>query len=674
MAEYKIEITTGNKDNAGTDANVSLVIHGSKRLYGNGSISSKKSDFEKNCTNVFTIQTPDLGNIEYIEIGHDNSGKKPGWYLEKVKITNVSDGQCWNFNCNRWLAKDEGDGSLKVCLYPKETAKPYEVTVITGSREGAGTNANVYLSIKGSNLSVSDIHLDDPKRNDFERGSTDKFTLNLPDLGDIQSIKIRHDDKDANWFLNSISIRRGKKVWNFEANRWLSTKDADKKLEATLYPVVENGEYFVTVYTGDVGDGGTDSPICISLYGSNQKSALNIPLDNPDKDDFERGRYTTFTLHLPDLGEINKIKITRGKDDDKWFLDGVKIVHGSDVWHFPVYDWVTSKEVVRSNSTMAHYQYINTYPKKSDNSLRQELNGVAHDKVNGKSYWFFTQNMSAHLWKIPFDCDLEKVFSKNCEEKGITKIDYGNVHLGDIDCYENYLFVPVNIDDGKRIQIDVFSTSDITKKVASQEMYKVLYHNRKADKVTKMDDCGWVAIKDGLLYTSNGDLNATSPILVYKIDLEKIKNGCNDFLKPYANLYVKDEFGDDLTRKCVQGGCFDDENHLHITNGHLVKPLPGKNNFVDSKGKRGGISVFDIPTFSEGAEVNIRRRTNSNQTHDFRYQFNGDGDEPEGITFCRMGNKNKAPGITGQLHVLMLTNHWMEGRYDVWSFKHYKKV
>ena len=52
----------------------------------------------------------------------------------------------------------------------------YVVTVITGRKKYAGTDANVYLLIHGKNGQAREVQLDDHKNN-FESGMTDVFTV-----------------------------------------------------------------------------------------------------------------------------------------------------------------------------------------------------------------------------------------------------------------------------------------------------------------------------------------------------------------------------------------------------------------------------------------------------------------------------------------------------------------
>jgi len=132
----------------------------------------QKTNFERNKTDVFGVQAPDLGKHQKIifgfktvdlgenqkiRIGHDNSGFGAAWFLDKVIVTNEKTEQKWFFLCGKWLATNEEDGAIEreiptsnengVASLPLIT---YKIFVTTGDRRGAGTDANVFLTIFGS--------------------------------------------------------------------------------------------------------------------------------------------------------------------------------------------------------------------------------------------------------------------------------------------------------------------------------------------------------------------------------------------------------------------------------------------------------------------------------------------------------------------------------------------
>lgn len=124
----------------------------------------------------------------------------------------------------------------------------YEIEVETGTAEGAGTDAWVYISLYGSlnadgeRLGTREFILYDSisetKADPFENGNTDVFKSHQGPVGllagssldDIEFITIRHDNsKDRpEWYVKSVKIRNqsNRKEWYFEPNVWLDWNKA----------------------------------------------------------------------------------------------------------------------------------------------------------------------------------------------------------------------------------------------------------------------------------------------------------------------------------------------------------------------------------------------------------------------------------------------------------------
>ena len=62
--------------------------------------------------------------------------------------------------------------------------------------------------------------------------------------------------------------------------------------------------YTVRTKTGTLGDSETDDDIILSIYGTACNSA-GYNLDDPKRNDFERGHLDTFTIYSQDLGEVS---------------------------------------------------------------------------------------------------------------------------------------------------------------------------------------------------------------------------------------------------------------------------------------------------------------------------------------------------------------------------------
>lgn len=542
----------------------------------------------------------------------------------------------------------------------------YNVTIRTPNITDAGTDAAVNLTIYGTNgksFTWKDID-DTTDKDDFEKGDINNFKLTTSTrLGDIDHITLSHNNKGghAGWAVDYIHIKdmQTNKQYKYDVSRWLAKDEEDGKTEVTLY--TDSTNYRIVVFTGEANEGGTDAAVKLIVNGAKGSFTVTDLNDPKDSDDFEMGEVNTVTVTRRDIGEIQSITVSHNnaKNNPSWFLDGITITNEktNKQWAFPAYQWLATNKGSKKLSVtltpgkdMVHYDYIGQYPTNREQGWSEELNGVCHDSSN----WYFTQN--GNIWKFPVTHNLNNSCTKENASKGIYKNSYGH-HLGDIDYYKNYLFVPVS--DHGEPYIAAFPTSDIHKRAAR--------HTMQLPNGSSYSDLGWLAInpKNGLLFTSNGSINKNNPIYVYSIDIDAIKAGRNDFLKLYTRINLVDEEGDDyVERTCMQGGCFDNDNHLHLCNGFW------KN---EHSNKKGGITVYEIPelAYKPNSTILVQIRARSNQSHDFRFQFNTLGEEPEGITFWNLTGKN-APNISGHLHAIMLDNAG-SGKDDFY-FKHYKKI
>lgn len=113
---YRIQIKTGNKKLAGTDAKLSIKLFGSKGIsqwfevytepapprYGS---ADRIGTFEKGDTDNIYINSIDLGELDKIQIKHNNSGDVPGWYISDIWVEDLETNKIWNCQANIWLDK-----------------------------------------------------------------------------------------------------------------------------------------------------------------------------------------------------------------------------------------------------------------------------------------------------------------------------------------------------------------------------------------------------------------------------------------------------------------------------------------------------------------------------------------------------------------------------------------
>ncbi|XP_077976546.1 lipoxygenase homology domain-containing protein 1-like isoform X1 [Styela clava] len=389
LLPYEITVTTGDKLNAGTDANVTLQIYGEDGKSEVLKLRNRTDNFERDAVDKFKVEAQDVGPITKIRIGHNGKGVGPGWFLDSVKVQRFvkrtskrkkrrresvspekGDVETYWFVCRRWFDKNEDDGQIMRELVPTDELgrvldealqeKEYTVHVFTGDKLGAGTDADVFMILYGENGDTGERKLDKSETNinKFERKQEDIFKMRAADLGTLKKIKIRRDDAvvGAAWFLDRIEVRSSDGRLIFPCQRWLSTKEDDGQIERTLVPVSEEvyqrlqeknkrktnvrdaialetkaqlTTYEVTVKTGDVRGAGTDANVYMMLYGENDDSGkINLKTSKTYSDKFEKNHADIFTVEASDLGNLKKIKI--GHDNSgllgaAWYLEYVDI-------------------------------------------------------------------------------------------------------------------------------------------------------------------------------------------------------------------------------------------------------------------------------------------------------------------------------------------------------------
>lgn len=112
ISSIKVTVTTGEEPFAGTDAHVHLNIGSIGDLYLK---KAGERDFEIGETGTYEFDINcTLGSFrsEKIELGHDNTGKLPGWHVANVaiqlKFAGAEDYILYKqWGAIGWLAKDE---------------------------------------------------------------------------------------------------------------------------------------------------------------------------------------------------------------------------------------------------------------------------------------------------------------------------------------------------------------------------------------------------------------------------------------------------------------------------------------------------------------------------------------------------------------------------------------
>lgn len=296
-----------------------------------------------------------------------------------------------------------------------------------------------------------------------------------------------------------------------------------------------------------------------------------------------------------------------------------------------------------------YYNYLDgrDWPDDEDTIYAEDVQGIAHSD----SYWFITrQGDGVRLFKIHVSSNLANptiTASVSPSECGLTA--YGYTHMKELDSFKN----PV---DGKWY---------LVVSVEGDGLNGVAFLDEALDLIAietfqyQPPGGGWVAVHpDGRIFSGR---NQTDYLRYYTLDWASLATTGDPQLQHdnvNDRMPLVSESGAALYIDRYQGGEFTPEgDKLFIVSGfHSESETPH------------GIHVFDATS-----ETSYRRIIKSGQRNDvppplFEYEwdpFFDNYEEPEGLTFWDLDD-GRAPGIRGQLHVLLLNNdefgdnHWIK--------------
>ncbi|MDD3655967.1 MAG: PLAT/LH2 domain-containing protein [Atribacterota bacterium] len=116
LSRYRVQIKTGNEDLSGTDAKISIKLFGNKGTSSWYDVYSKPSPphdiaikhlgtFETGDIDNIYVNSSDLGEINKIQIKHDNTGPGPGWCISEILVEDLGTHSTWHARPDTWLEK-----------------------------------------------------------------------------------------------------------------------------------------------------------------------------------------------------------------------------------------------------------------------------------------------------------------------------------------------------------------------------------------------------------------------------------------------------------------------------------------------------------------------------------------------------------------------------------------
>ena len=433
----------------------------------------------------------------------------------------------------------------------------------------------------------------------------------LPRIEGLKSRDVTYDNHKVylDWKVpfptTNITVKR-KKVEE-DDSKWVCFVRDSSSIECYVHTVCDSDQMSVTLSSDTLYE---YKVTCSNVWGEcsgvvevktpppPERIRLLPPEFSPEKNGF------ICSLKWLGLENIMEYKITR-TDCNRKKVDLIRKLDGSaNSFDFHIYKntlytyeikasnaWGSSVKILdikRNEIELVGQEDVNRYryigQNENDENFSLNFQGITTDGT----WWYLTNGVPGHeivnpptLRRSEVNKSLDRDVGGGCEF-----LDAEHVHVGDLDCYDDYLFVAVyktndytedaNNKDKKHYygQIWIFNKNTM-KRVITCYLYE-------PDNVTHVYGIAWCAVNpfDKRLYTSSSYIY--DQIISYEINFKNIKrieNGEKN-LEVFSSPQIVRLHGIDgtngkdgidgisFTKESMQGGCFDYYGNLYLTSGY----------------------------------------------------------------------------------------------------------
>jgi Tfp pilus assembly protein PilW len=97
----------------------------------------------------------------------------------------------------------------------------YQIEETTGDVDNASTDSTVRYQLCGVLKCTAERQLDDPDRDNRERGGIDTYTREWEDVGPVKNLYIFQETDGGSWYLVRLRIKYGDRVDTFLYDNWM---------------------------------------------------------------------------------------------------------------------------------------------------------------------------------------------------------------------------------------------------------------------------------------------------------------------------------------------------------------------------------------------------------------------------------------------------------------------
>lgn len=213
-------------------------------------------------------------------------------------------------------------GVFAITTFAADTSCEYKLIIKTQATDSAGTDDEVYVTIRGEGKEIR--WTIDGKGDTLDAGKEDTITFSGPAISKIESIGFSKNGDD-NWLMESCRLVD---VADFAGNIWLvdnkTATDGDDVADALTLTPSNLVNYNVELKTGWESNAGTFGEVGINIIGIEGSTGFFYLKDRVSGSVFNNNGLDTFTLTGKDVGTITAIGL-KCDSSDTWDPEYAKV-------------------------------------------------------------------------------------------------------------------------------------------------------------------------------------------------------------------------------------------------------------------------------------------------------------------------------------------------------------
>lgn len=386
---YTIEVKLGFRYGGSSESDLYLIIHGDDAVSQKILLSQKADWLLQDSENRpegesirFYVDSPFLGTINKLVVGHKNPGYGAGLFIEYIMIAeSVLDARQFMFFCNKWFDGGQVDGKIERTVFlstflynipvteqASRTQGRWEFILHTRKDEFGGTTSNLTFAGYSQTACAMTLIENDKTIQDWKLNPL--IQVDFGEIGSIIKVRIEIDGAGdrPNYFLEYVEVRDldTEERSAVSVNKWLATKPTSEMKKWQPFREISIYRpnaipYTMTSFEGKVSIGDmslTEGDLSAQLIGSHGESG-HFPILRAEGN----GKTVySFKVDCVQLGNVRELKLFPSlSQQGQAVLEGLEVLeelYNKYKLDIPTGDALFATEAVVRETSHTPFRYI----------------------------------------------------------------------------------------------------------------------------------------------------------------------------------------------------------------------------------------------------------------------------------------------------------------------------